>query len=124
MKGKGYILLYYCLVVLLSGLTMLLFSNVLENRNMPDPFWPIPLFFALMPLLMWSMEILMSKQKDVATMSILGYRGTKLILALAFLLSYMKSRPDCSFEFAMVFFSFYFVLTAVETVHIVKKVKK
>ncbi len=108
----------------MSGLTAVLFTYLFKSGNMPSPFWPVPVFFALMPLLQCGIGRLMKATKDALTMSIMAYRAVKLLLALIVIMVCLWTMSECRLEFAMVFFVFYFVLTAVETVHFINRQKQ
>ena len=108
----------------MSGLTAVLSAYMSKNGIMSLAFWPVPVFFALMPLLQYGVNRLMKAKKDALTMSIMAYRAIKLLFALILIMVCLWTMSECRLEFAIVFFVFYFVLTVVETVHFINRQKQ
>lgn len=124
MEGKGrYIFIYLIITAVLSAVAAYLFGHVWADR-LTGPLFPIPMFFALMPFLHLLIDHFMEGKNNARTLSILAYRGSKLLLALVMLVVYMATVRTGLLEFALVFIVFYFVLTTYETVEYMKREKK
>lgn len=122
-KNILFAIYYLCSIGALSALAVFLFGRVFDV-DFPAPFWPIPVFYALMPVLWLVLFKAFANNSNAGTMTVLAYRAAKMILALVFLGVMLWRFPEGRLQFAIVFFVFYIILMVFETAYLLSLNKK
>ena len=111
---------------MLSALTVIavLALRLLLPEYYPSGLFIIPLYFALMLVLMAVIHRVNAKKGRDRSYFLMAYRMVKILLALILILIYFKVARDEMTAFAVIFMSYYLCLTAVETALLIKEEKK
>ena len=113
-------------LIVLSVLTVIavLALRLLWPEYYPSGLFIIPLYFALMLVLMAVIHRVNAKKGRDRSYFLMAYRMVKILLALILILVYFKVARNEMTAFAVIFMSYYLCLSAVETALLIKEEKK
>ncbi len=115
MKSYNKFAISYLVIICVVTVLMCLVVRLITKVQCPAQLYSVPLFFAFMLAVLSLMRYLMMRRNKPAQTFIMAYRPVKMLLQLAFLLTYMLVVRESLFLFVVVFAVFYLVLLFYET---------
>lgn len=115
MKAYNKFAISYLAIICVVAAFVCFAVRLITGEPCPVQLYSVPLFFAFMLAVLSLMRYLMMRRNKPAQTFMMAYRPVKMLLLLAFLLTYMLAVREGVILFVVVFAVFYLVLLLFET---------